>query len=260
MSLSSPLPSTSSVRAAGVANGLGGAPGASRPRRLASRLKLLAAGAAIAGALAAHGPAMAQLSGGGAGATGFQPSADAGMSEAEKAASQRRYDAAIAGYDRVLAANPRNVQARFERAWTLAQAGREDEAVRAFSEIAQEFPELPEPHNNLALIYARRGDLKRAEAELLLAVDARPGFAIGYTNLGDVYRKLAEQAYQQALKRNPNDTRASSGLAMVRGTPARGAADNRASGAAGRSSAEPDAPVTPPPVPKPPGPDRPDLD
>ncbi len=50
---------------------------------------------------------------------------------------------------------------------------------------------------NLALLYAKRGDLKRAEAELLLATEVKPGFAIGYTNLGDVYRRLAEQAYTE---------------------------------------------------------------
>ncbi len=100
----------------------------------------------------------------------------------------KRYDDAVQAFDRVLAANPRNAQARFQRAWSLAQAGREDDAIKAFSEMAQDFPELPEPHNNLALLYAKRGDLKRAEAELLAALDARPDYAIAYSNLGDVYR------------------------------------------------------------------------
>jgi hypothetical protein len=166
------------------------------------------------------GPAHAQ------GGTGSPPggpkplsrtgSADPGMIEAENAASQKRYQDAIDRFDRVIAANPRNAQARFERAWAIAQAGRDDEAIQAFHEIAQDFPELPEPHNNLALLYARRGDLKRAEAELLLALEARPGYAIAYTNLGDVYRGLAEQAYAAALKRNPGDARAKAGLAQVR--------------------------------------------
>ena len=149
-------------------------------------------------------------------------SADPGMAKAERAAAGKRYDEAISGYDRVLATNPRNAQARFERAWAMAQAGREDEAIQAFAEMAQDFPELPEPHNNLALLYAKRGDLKRAEAELLLATEVKPAFAIGYTNLGDVYRRLAEQAYAEAVRRNPGDARASSALRQLRpaGTPA----------------------------------------
>ncbi|MDF9429903.1 tetratricopeptide repeat protein [Cupriavidus gilardii] len=212
-------------------------------------------------------PALAQSLGfpgsGAAGATGFQPSADPGMAEAEKAAQQRRYAEAVERFDKVIAANPRNVQARFERAWALSQAGREDEAVQAFHEIAQEYPELPEPHNNLALIYARRGDLKRAEAELLAALEARPGFAIGYTNLGDVYRKLAERSYAEALKRNPGDARARSGLAAVGTKAAANASANAPAATPPRTrepAAAPQAPVAPPPLPRPPGPDRDDLD
>nr|WP_144827104.1 tetratricopeptide repeat protein [Cupriavidus gilardii] len=218
----------------------------------------------LAVAMLAPAPAYAQggplsLPGTGQAATGAQRSGDPGMAEAERAAAGRRYDEAIERFDRVIAGNPRNVQARFERAWALAQAGREDEAVRAFSEIAQDFPELPEPHNNLALIYARRGDLKRAEAELLLAVEARPGFVIGYTNLGDVYRKMAESAYQEALKRNPADSRASSGLALLR---ARSGEDRATRGKpdAARDAGERTRPAAPPPLPKQPGPERPDLD
>lgn len=140
---------------------------------------------------------------------------DPGMAPAQKAAADKHYDEAIKGFDRVLEANPRNAQARFQRAWAMAQAGREDDAIRAFADMAQDFPELPEPHNNLALLYAKRGDLKRAEAELQQAIEARPGFAIAYTNLGDVYRRLAEQSYQEALRRNPADARAKAALQQL---------------------------------------------
>lgn len=174
-------------------------------------------GLALAAALAApayaqHGPLSLAVP---TTPVGGIQSTDPGMSEAQQAANARRYDEAIKGFDRVLAANPRNAQARFQRAWALAQSGREDAAIQAFAEMAQDFPELPEPHNNLALLYAKRGDLKRAEAELLLATEVKPAFAIGYTNLGDVYRRLAEQAYTEALRRNPGDARASAGLRQL---------------------------------------------
>lgn len=234
-------------------------------QRAATTALLLGAGSAmLAVALLSPLPARAQGAPFGQstaqGPTGLQRSGDPGMAEAERAVSERRYKEAIERFDKVLASNPRNVQARFERAWALAQIGREDEAVRAFSEIAQEFPELPEPHNNLALIYAKRGDLKRAEAELLLALDARPGFAVGYTNLGDVYRKMAESAYQEALKRNPNDARARSGLALLRSGTS-GAATGRSAPARAGAAADTDSTrEAPPPLPKPPGPDRPEID
>ncbi len=182
-------------------------------------------------------------------------SADPGMASAQKAATDKRYDDAIQGFDRVLAANPRNAQARFQRAWAMAQAGRDDDAIHAFSEMAQDFPELPEPHNNLALLYARRGDLKRAEAELLQAIDAKPGFAVAYTNLGDVYRRLAEEAYAEALRRNPADAHAKAVLGQLQeakpdntgkavGKPA---GKSTGKDAGGKPSAQPSAePSTPP--------------
>lgn len=201
--MSLPLPSPSSAMFAAPA----------RRRGHRAVLPLLALAAALAApAYAQNGPL--SLAAPTTPVGGIQ-STDPGMSEAQQAANARRYDEAIKGFDRVLAANPRNAQARFQRAWALAQSGREDAAIQAFAEMAQEFPELPEPHNNLALLYAKRGDLKRAEAELLLATEVKPGFAIGYTNLGDVYRRLAEQAYTEALRRNPGDARANAGLRQL---------------------------------------------
>ncbi|WP_019448503.1 tetratricopeptide repeat protein [Cupriavidus sp. BIS7] len=183
--------------------------------RRGGSLSALASALAMAAMLAAA-PAIAQngplsLTPPPAVPTGPQ-SADPGMKPAQKAANDKRYDEAIAGFDRVLAANPRNAQARFQRAWAMAKAGHEDEAIQAFAEMAQDFPELPEPHNNLALLYAKRGDLKRAEAELLLAIEAKPDYAISYSNLGDIYRALAVQAYGDAVRRNPGDKRAAASL------------------------------------------------
>jgi len=145
-------------------------------------------------------------------------SSDPGMAPAQKAVNEKRYSDAIAAFDKVLASNPRNAQARFQRAWAMAKLGRDDDAIQAFAEMAQDFPELPEPHNNLALLYAKRGDLKRAEAELLLAIDAKPDYAIAYSNLGDVYRRLAEQAYGNAVRRNPGDGRAAASLRQLQGS------------------------------------------
>ena len=196
MSLLLPIPTIASTRRGGSLSAL------------ASALALAAALTA-APAIAQNGPL--SLTPPPAAPTGPQ-SADPGMKPAQKAANEKRYDDAIAGFDRVLAANPRNAQARFQRAWAMAKAGHDDDAIKAFAEMAQDFPELPEPHNNLALLYAKRGDLKRAEAELLLAIDARPDYAISYSNLGDVYRALAAKAYADAVRRNPGDKRAAASL------------------------------------------------
>ncbi|PLQ00002.1 tetratricopeptide repeat protein [Cupriavidus pauculus] len=198
---------------------------ARRGAGLSGRSALRAAGGALAmAATLAAAPALAQNGPVSVPAppapTSGVASTDSGMVPAQKAVNDKRYEDAIKGFDKVLASNPRNAQARFQRAWAMAQAGHDDQAIQAFAEMAQDFPELPEPHNNLALLYAKRGDLKRAEAELLLAIDAKPDYAIAYSNLGDVYRRLAEKAYGDAVRRNPADARAAAGLRQVGGTPA----------------------------------------
>lgn len=191
----------------------------SQPARQRIAAASFALAAILAGLLAVAGPARAQNGPLSLAVPATTPggvrSADPGMADAEKAAAKKQYGEAIDRFDRVLATNPRNAQARFERAWALAQAGREDEAIAALQSMAQDFPELPEPHNNLALLYAKRGDLKRAEAELLIALDAKPDFAVGYANLGDVYRRLAENAYRDALRRDPKQAGAAAGLTQL---------------------------------------------
>jgi Flp pilus assembly protein TadD len=80
----------------------------------------------------------------------------------------------------------------------LADAGRTEDAMRGFIELTQEFPELPEPHNNLATLHAARGDLDQARAALESAVRALPSYALAWENLGDVHLRLAERAWARA--------------------------------------------------------------
>jgi Flp pilus assembly protein TadD len=80
----------------------------------------------------------------------------------------------------------------------LADAGRTEDAMRGFVELTQEFPELPEPHNNLATLHAARGDLDQARAALETAVRALPSYALAWENLGDVHLRIAERAWARA--------------------------------------------------------------
>lgn len=99
--------------------------------------------------------------------------------------ARKQYAQALAELDKDVAAQPRNAQARFQRAVALAGLGRSDDAVVAFSQMTQDFPELPEPYLNLATLYAERGELLRARETLITATrvapenaQARPTWAI----------------------------------------------------------------------------------
>lgn len=122
--------------------------------------------------------------------------------------AKKQYTQALAELDKDVAAQPRNAQARFQRGVALAGLGRADDAITAFSQMTQDFPELPEPYINLAALYAERGELLRARDSLIMASRVAPENALAQSNLGDIYVRLAAQSYQSAIKLNPKNATA----------------------------------------------------
>ncbi|WP_353191745.1 tetratricopeptide repeat protein [Pandoraea pnomenusa] len=110
---------------------------------------------------------------------------------------------ALAKIDEHLKQYPRDAQVRFTRGRVLMEMGRNAEAIDDFTALTQDFPELPEPYNNLAALYAQAGEYDKARAALENAIRNNPSFAVAYSNLGDIYAKLAQQAYQKSLKLAP---------------------------------------------------------
>jgi tetratricopeptide (TPR) repeat protein len=85
--------------------------------------------------------------------------------------------------------------------------GQASDALVTLQALTQSFPELPEPHNNLAVLLARQNRYAEALAQLQAAVRARPDYATALENLGDVYVALALQAYQNASQVVPSVVR-----------------------------------------------------
>jgi len=134
------------------------------------------------------------------------PAVADGTPEIDQQIAGNRLETALHTLDQRVASNPADVQAKFKRATVLARLNRDDEAIVAFTALTQQYPELPEPYNNLAALYAKRGDLAQARVTLETAVAANPAYAQGHQNLGTVYLRLALQAYQRASKVDPHDT------------------------------------------------------
>ena len=107
---------------------------------------------------------------------------------------------AIVAIDKELGVNPRNVQLRFVRSRIQIELGQIDAAKKTLLEITQQFPELPEPYNNLAVLEAQGGNLDQAKEYLELALKVQPSFATALENLGDVYTRLASRSYGKALQ------------------------------------------------------------
>ncbi|BBP96731.1 hypothetical protein BSFA1_18600 [Burkholderia sp. SFA1] len=116
----------------------------------------------------------------------------------DAAIANKQWNDALTQLDARIASNPRDAQAKFKRATVLARLNRDDEAIAAFTELTQTYPELPEPYNNLAALYAKKGRYEDARAALETAVKANPGYALAYDNLGDLYLRLASESYKRA--------------------------------------------------------------
>lgn len=130
----------------------------------------------------------------------------------------KRYDEALKLADKVLRAQPRNAQVRFQRAVVLADMGQRADAVAALEALTQEYPELPEPYNNLAVLQAAGGQYDVARSLLLRALTVQPNYVTAQENLGDLYVAMAVEAYAQAGKLDPASAILKAKLALVRDT------------------------------------------
>jgi Flp pilus assembly protein TadD len=123
---------------------------------------------------------------------------------------------ALAKADQYIAAKPRDPQMRFLKGVIQSETGHAAEAITTFTLLTQEYPELPEPYNNLAVLYAARSEFGKAREALEAAVRANPNYAIAHENLGDVYAKLAAMSYAKAQQLDPRNTTVAPKLALVR--------------------------------------------
>ena len=119
--------------------------------------------------------------------------------------------------DKLIAAHPNDPQYRFLRGVLLSEQHKTGEAIQVFTQITEQFPELPEPYNNLAVLYAQQGNYDKARAALEMAIRTNPSYATAFENLGDVYAKLASQSYQKALQLDGGSAGATQAkLALIR--------------------------------------------
>ena len=129
---------------------------------------------------------------------------------------QGKADQALAKADAYIAGKPRDPQMRFLRGVILTEQGKQADAIVVFTALTQDFPELPEPYNNLAALYAAQSQFDKARAALEMAIKLNPDYATAHENLGDVYARLAAQSYGRALKLEAGNTTAPPKLALVR--------------------------------------------
>ncbi len=163
------------------------------------------------------------------------------LSEVTRLHHAGQSEAALERADRYLASRPKDAQMRFVKAVVLADIGRRADAITLLQQLVQDFPELPEPHNNLAALYAADGDYGKARAELEESLRLNPNYATAHENLGDIFIMLAGQSYARALKLEPANTSVPRKLALVQQivAPSRSASGPVAASAASAASSPP---------------------
>lgn len=129
---------------------------------------------------------------------------------------QGQFARVIERTDAQLASKPRDVQLRFLKGVALAELNRNADAIAVFQRLTEDYPDLPEPYNNLAVLYAQQKQYDKARAALETAIRTHPSYATAHENLGDIYARLASQAYDKALSLDASNSTAQNKLSMLR--------------------------------------------
>ena len=115
-----------------------------------------------------------------------------------------------------LTSKPKDAVGRFIRGLAQAELGKTNDAIMTFQALTEDFPELPEPYNNLAVLYSSKGQFEKARVALELAIQTHPSYSTAHENLGDIYAKLASQAYDKALQLDKGNGMVATKLNLVR--------------------------------------------
>ena len=135
------------------------------------------------------------------------------LQNGETAAAQQRAERALSTLP---PADPALAQLRFLLGVALLEQQHDAAAQAVFEKLTEDFPELPEPFNNLALLHARTGQWERARLALETALRNDPNQLTARQNLGDVHLQLALQAWQAVAEALPGDTAVARRLRLAR--------------------------------------------
>jgi tetratricopeptide (TPR) repeat protein len=182
--------------------------------------------------------------------------------DASRLFKQGNHAAALEKIEAAIAANPRDARARFLKGLILTEQNKPNDAIKVFTALTDDYPELPEPYNNLAVLYASQGQYDKARKSLEMAIRTHPSYAIAHENLGDVYAKMASEAYDKALQLDRGNAAAQTKLAMIKDlfsgsvVPGKGTTQAGVTEATVATAATPDPKDKKQPSPKPPAPGK----
>lgn len=138
------------------------------------------------------------------------------LPDIQRLIKQGQFPQAMEKVDAYLSNKPKDAQGRFLKGLIFTEMNKPADAIAVFTKLSEDYPELPEPYNNLAVLYAQQKQYDKARTALEMAIRTHPSYAIAYENLGDVYAKLASQAYDKALQLDNSNPATQNKLALIR--------------------------------------------
>lgn len=146
----------------------------------------------------------------------FQPVlAQTDLKQIQGMITEGKLEQAMTETKAILAKDPDNIQVLFMKGLIHTRANQLKEAEETFLLLSKNNPDLPEPYNNLAVIYASQGEFEKAREALQKAINTHPSYATAHENIGDIYAKMASHAYNQALELDNSNITAREKLSLI---------------------------------------------
>jgi tetratricopeptide (TPR) repeat protein len=138
------------------------------------------------------------------------------FSEVAQLSREGKFVEALAKAEVYLSSRPKDAQMRLLKGLVQRDAGKPADAISTFTRMNEDFPELPEPYNNLGVIYADQNQLDKARTAFEMALRTNPSYSTAHENLADVYGRLSSAAYNKALQIDLSNAAVAPKLALVR--------------------------------------------
>ena len=140
----------------------------------------------------------------------------ADISNLNKLIEEKKYSEAKRVVEDLLDSDKENPQLLFINGVLLSELGEIDQAINVFISLTKSHPALPEPYNNLAVLYAQSGNFDLAKIALEKSIKTHPSYATAHVNLGDLYTRMASESYNQALQIDKSNKNAKTKLSLIK--------------------------------------------
>ena len=145
----------------------------------------------------------------------FVAFAESNIDEIKILLKNGKYSSAESVVHKSIENDSNNPELLFYKGIIETNIGKSNQAIDTFRHLTERFPNLPEPFNNLAVLYAEKGQYTLAKEILEQAIKTNPSYLTAHINLGDIFTKMASEAYNNALEIDKSNNIAITKLSMI---------------------------------------------